>query len=372
MHADDLAGVRSVQAAIVAEGGREGPATARFRTADAEWRWMSDHGRAIKDADGQVIGGIDSLRDIQTEHDALEALAQREQELRGVVDTLLDPWVLLAAVRDDAGRIVDFEYVDANDAACEFNGTPRDELIGMRLLTLLPEHGPSGIFDRYARAVETGIQVVDDDEPFTSPLDGRVHRFDNRGVRVGDGLSLTWRDVTERYEARRQLALLADHDILTGVANRRQLDRRMEELFARAPRTGTRLAVLYCDIDHFKDINDTLGHAAGDEVLSAVARAIRLAVRDGNLVARLGGDEFVSDLDGVRGDVDAESVASKIAVTAAEPLSIAGLVVEPRLSIGIAVSGRGEDPHHAMERADAALYEAKRLGRNRVVVDHSA
>ena len=116
MHPDDYARVMADQKAIIEAGGTEGRVTARFATADGSWRWMSDHGRAILDEDGRLAGGIDSLRDVEAEHRAAEALAEREQraraaferaeraerELRGVVDSLIDPWVLLQAVRDPA------------------------------------------------------------------------------------------------------------------------------------------------------------------------------------------------------------------------------------------------------------------------------
>ena len=369
MHPEDLAEVRSVQQQIFAAGGTEGRTTARFRTADGGWRWMSDHGRAILDPDGRIVGGIDSLRDTQAEHEARMALEQRERELRGVVDTLLDPWVLLEAVRDDEGRIVDLEYVDANEAACELNHVRREELIGMRILDLLPEHGPSGIFARYARVVETGEPLLDDDAPFTSPFDGIERRFDNRAVKVGDGISLMWRDVTERYLARQQLHEQADHDLLTGVANRRQLERRMAEVLARDPRRGARIAVLYCDLDHFKQVNDAHGHAVGDDVLAAVAQGLRGAVRERDIVARLGGDEFVIVLDGVRDAADAQRVAAKVRDAVSVPVAAGGVTVTPRLSVGIAVGRSGDDPADLLARADAALYRAKDGGRDRAILE---
>ena len=382
MHPDDLAQVLADQKAIIAAGGTDGRVTARFATADGGWRWMSDHGRAITDDAGQVVGGIDSLRDVEAEHRAAEDLAEREQraraaseraaqaerELRGVVDSLFDPWVLLTAVRDEQGRIVDFVYADANDAACRDNHLSRDELIGRTILSLLPEHGTSGLFDMYARVVETGEPLALDDEAFTSPFDGVQRRFDNRIVRVGDGISFTWRDVTERYALRQQLLEQADNDTLTGVANRRQLSRRMAELLGHPPRTGARLAVLYCDLDHFKDINDVHGHAAGDLVLAAVAAAIRGAVRDQDLVARLGGDEFVVLLDGVRGRDDARAVAEKVLAAVRVPVDIGDATVTPRASIGVALLEPGEDEDAVIARADAALYAAKDAGRDRAVV----
>lgn len=368
MHPDDLAAARSRQRAIIESGQDDGRITARFATADGGWRWMSDHGRLVRDADGTPIAGIDALRDVEVEQAALAALQRRERELRGIIDTLIDPWVLFESVRDDSGAIVDFVWVDANDAACAFNHMTREQMIGARLLEVLPEHGPRGIIATYAAVVETGVPLVEDDQPFTSPFDGQVRRFDNRATRVGDGISFTWRDVTERYETQRALRLQAEHDTLTGVANRRQLERRLGEILGRRPRTGTQVAVLYCDLDQFKDINDTLGHAAGDDALAQVARRVREAIRDGDVVARLGGDEFVVVLDGIRGADDATAVAAKVADSVRRPASVGGIPVSLRLSIGVAVALPAEDPTHALARADRALYQAKQAGRDRVVL----
>ena len=369
VHPDDLAIVRQARTSAVTDSGAEGRVSARFRTAHGGWRRMSDHGRAIVDADGVLVGGIDSLRDIQAEWDAQEALLVREQELRAIVDTLADPWVMLGAVRDRDGRLVDFVYTDANEAACAVNRVSRDELLGRRLLDLLPEHGPSGIFDRYVAVVETGVPLAEDDQPFTSPLDGRMRRFDNRAVKVGDGISLTWRDVTERFEARQRLRHLADHDLLTGAANRRLLESRMAEMLSRQPRTGSRVAALYCDVDHFKQINDEHGHTVGDSVLAAVATAASATVREGDLVARMGGDEFVIILDGVRDLTDAGEVALKVVRAAQRPVEVHGLRISPRISVGVALAAPGEAVDAVLTRADAALYAAKAAGRGRIVLE---
>ncbi len=368
LHPDDLQQLVQRKRAVIEGGSTEGRATARVATEDGQWRWMSVHGRALVGEGGVIAGGIDALRDIQTEHDAAVELEKRERMLRGVIGSLIDPWVLLSAVRDDSGRIVDFEYVDVNDAAIAANRTSREELVGERLMGLFPEHAPSGLLERYAQVVETGTALAMDDDPFTSPFDGVTRYFDNRAVRVGDGISLTWRDVSDRFEARQVLGRQADQDLLTGVGNRRQLGRRLEEIFARVPRSGTQIAVLYCDVDHFKDVNDDFGHAAGDEVLASVARQIRGALREDDVVARLGGDEFVVVLDGVRDAPDAAHVAEKIAEAVRRPVQVADAAVTPQLSIGVAVTEYGSDAQEAMTRADAALYEAKRSGRNRVVI----
>jgi len=121
------------------------------------------------------------------------------KRLRATLDSLLDPHVVLTAVRDDSGAIVDFEYTDANAAACEFNGIPYEQLIGMRLLDLLPGHQRAGLMDQYRAVIETGEPLVLND--YVYPLEirgGEEIHFDVRGVALGDSLVYTWRDVSDR------------------------------------------------------------------------------------------------------------------------------------------------------------------------------
>lgn len=127
---------------------------------------------------------------------------------RQVLDTLIDPHVMLKAVRDDDGAIVDFVYVEANQAACDYNGMPHDELVGKRLLELLPGQD-SGILDAYRQVVETGEPLILDDYSYQQDLPtmrGEWRQYDIRVARVDDSLSYTWRDVTEQYRARQALA----------------------------------------------------------------------------------------------------------------------------------------------------------------------
>ena len=125
-----------------------------------------------------------------------------DRRLRATLDSLLDPHVLLVAVRDDAGEVVDFEYAEANAAACEYNGMSRDELIGSRLLDLLPGHGSSGLFDQYCAVLASGRPLILDDAEYPPEFrgDGAVRHFDIRAVPVDDALSYTWRDVTDRHD----------------------------------------------------------------------------------------------------------------------------------------------------------------------------
>ncbi|MDQ3039205.1 MAG: GGDEF domain-containing protein, partial [Pseudomonadota bacterium] len=181
----------------------------------------------------------------------------------------------------------------------------------------------------------------------------------------------TSRDVTARVaadvalaESRDALERLVRIDSLTGVANRRQLDERLALAMTRARRRPQPLALIYLDVDHFKQVNDTLGHAAGDAVLRGFAQRLVSNVRGGDLVARLGGDEFVILVEDAGLPDSAEVIARKLIATMASPIDADGTPVHATTSIGIAFSSTGTDAQALMAGADAALYSAKDAGRN--------
>jgi diguanylate cyclase (GGDEF)-like protein len=146
---------------------------------------------------------------------------------------------------------------------------------------------------------------------------------------------------------------------LTGLANRHWLMDTIQSALTRVPRAGERVAVLYCDLDGFKTINDSLGHAAGDAVLRAVADRIRSTVREQDLVARIGGDEFVVVAQGIRDEPSARLLATKISQAVSRPVEHDGRQVVPTLSIGISVADPGDDAEEVMRLADRALYREK-------------
>jgi len=315
---------------------------------------------AVLDDDGRTSGLLAQAVDVSELQRAREEAREAESVLRGVIDSLLDPWVLLRAVRDEQGRIVDFEYLDANDAACRINRLPYDELVGRRLLDLLPDHGEGTLFRAYAEVVETGVALAMDDEPWISPLTGgSIRYYDNRAVKVGDGLSFTWRDVTDRVEHRNRLARMALTDTLTGLANRPALLDALDLACERVHAVGGAGAVLFCDLDGLKTVNDTYGHEAGDVVIRAVADRMRGAVRTSDLVARIGGDEFVVLAEGIRDDDAALSLALKVADAVTRPVWIDGVEILPRISTGVAVCWPGCTPQDLLRTADDALYREK-------------
>ncbi|AMV71224.1 EAL domain-containing protein [Desulfuromonas carbonis] len=173
------------------------------------------------------------------------------------------------------------------------------------------------------------------------------------------------RDISERKLAQNQLYHMAHHDMLTGLPNRTFFLDRLHHALALAKRGKYPLAVLFLDLDRFKIINDTLGHAVGDKLLQEVARRLQVNVRESDTVARLGGDEFTVILGQLQEADDTERVAAKILKALAQPLHIDGHELYVTTSIGIArYPGDAEDPPSLVKKADLAMYSAKAGGRN--------
>jgi diguanylate cyclase (GGDEF)-like protein/PAS domain S-box-containing protein len=405
---------------------------------------------------------------------------------RAILDSLLDPHLLIAPLRDAAGKITDFTIVEANNAAADYYRLDREAMPGRRLLDFLPADNAGALLAMARDAHESGEPLVVNNYAFALEIYGQERRFDIRAVRIDDELVWTWRDVTERHLAAKRLAaseeryrLLAENssdvvvrirrgtiqwispsvtptfgysvdecigrlatDFLeeddrttcggymkqleagqhvrvrkivrarngnrhwiethaspyldaTGrmdgfvatsrivdaqVAAEQQLEHRartdeltellsrIETLGAQSRRTGRELAVLFCDLDRFKEINDIHGHAAGDEVLRATAMRLREVLRTSDdLAARIGGDELLVVLHGVRDMDDAVAIAEKLRSAATQPITTPSGPVSTTLSIGVTLAHPDETTDALVARADAAMYRAKQSGRNRVV-----
>jgi len=174
-----------------------------------------------------------------------------------------------------------------------------------------------------------------------------------------DGLILALRIVDDQVEAEQRLEWLARFDALTGLANRAEVIGRLESALEQTPAPGSHLGVLFCDVDHFKIINDTFGHAVGDVVLRTLGCRIRESVREGDTVGRTGGDEILILLPGVHSLDETTRIAEEIRSNVAEPIHESGQTITVTLSIGAALAASGETASTIMARADAAMYGAK-------------
>ncbi len=188
---------------------------------------------------------------------------------------------------------------------------------------------------------------------------------DLRGDPDVEGIVLTMQETTERDDLMRQVRELALRDPLTGLGNRALFNDRLTHALARTRRRNENLALLMCDLDDFKDINDTLGHAAGDRLLVEIARRFQEVVRTSDTVARLGGDEFAVLCEGLESDEDAGMTARRLLEVVDEPFEIDGHHLRAGLSVGIAVDDGSRDAQELLRDADIALYEAKRQGKRR-------
>lgn len=256
-------------------------------------------------------------------------------------------------------RDEDLRLITCNQAFVDFVGAESVE----SLVGTSPQH----VYDDYepvAWIEEPGGQLRSE-AAFRGPGDSRVWGQMRGSVVEGESGEHFWlihiEDVTERRRAEQLLRFQASHDELTGLANRRRL---LGEIHRVADGSGS-VAVLLLDLDRFKNINDSLGHDRGDELLVVIADRLRLAVRPGDLVARLGGDEFAVVLPGPVDVADAEFVADRLMRLIGEPVTLGHQTIYPTASIGIAVADDQTAVDDLIRRADTAMYRAKAQGRAR-------
>ncbi len=271
------------------------------------------------------------------------------------------------AVLDGAGRLE-----QANQALCDLLGYSPRELIGMRLAEVthpgdvaepLAQSGTLAHLVPQGRAITRFVRR--DSRAITAEVSEAVVS-DERDAETLSVISI--RDVTEERLLTARLADLALHDSLTGLANRSLLRDRMAQARARSERDGGRAVLFLLDLDHFKGVNDTLGHGAGDQLLVGVAKRLRNVCREVDTVSRLGGDEFVVLANDV-GDDDALAVADRLLGAFERPFDVDGHEILQGASIGVVFCSAAEaDCDELLRNADIALYEAKRRGRGQVAL----
>ena len=241
---------------------------------------------------------------------------------------------------------------------------PGLDLIGRPLTSLVAEQ-----HDKPVRAVLAGTEPGPVDWTMLridgSTIEVEVRSDDLREDETVGGLALTLRDVTEQRRLEGELTHFAYHDPLTGLANRRRVQDRIDQAIVRATSNGQIAYLLLLDLDDFKDVNDTKGHGAGDELLMAVAERLGAGLRPGDLAARLGGDEFTVLLQDVARPADAEALAERLTRAFDLPFALAEGPVVTGASIGIATTAESHSAEELLRNADLALYAAKADGKRR-------
>jgi diguanylate cyclase (GGDEF)-like protein len=285
----------------------------------------------------------------------------RQQKL--CLDTAVDNMSQGLTMFDRFGRLVlcNWRYIEMYGLSADVirPGCTVDQVVAHRIETgsLTVGEAESYTDQRQATLVHgTTVRKI-----FELP-DGRAIMVTRRPMR-GGGWVATHEDMTERRQAESRIAHMAHHDALTGLANRALLREQLDAALARL-RRGQQLAVLYLDLDHFKSINDTLGHAIGDALLIAVADRLCGCLRETDTLARLGGDEFAILQIGIEQPADAALLARRLRETVTTPHDVDGHHILADVSIGIALAPRdGAATDQLLERADMAMYAAKREGR---------
>ena len=245
-------------------------------------------------------------------------------------------------------------------------GFPAEAVLGLKLVGSLGPEADRAIAAAMAEAVAQPYAVVVVEVPIRHS-DGNprlseitiTNLLDDPSV---NGLVLNTRDVHDAHELQNQLVHEAYHDALTQLSSRALFRERLEAALAAGG--GDTVAILFLDLDGFKEVNDSLGHAAGDQMLVQVAARIRDSVRDGDPVARFGGDEFAVLIESVVARADAEAVARRIVAAIGEPFAIDGRELHVGASVGIAVAADAADMEQLLRNADLAMYEAKTVGGN--------
>ena len=363
VHAGDRARVLEEVRAGVRAGVRFGT-HCRIVRHDGEERWIRIHLAPTDDAD-EWTGAVE---DVTVEVATLTALARREAEFRLLAENASD-----LLTRHD----VDATYRYVSPASTAILGWEPDELVGRT-----PYELGTMVATERTRFEEAARAAFADGRPRRVGYPAR-HR-DGRELwlettlRVVDGdevqVVCVTRDVSERRAVEEELQHQALHDALTGLPNRTLFRDRLEGALARARRAGTLVAVVFLDLDRFKVVNDSLGHAAGDQLLIDVAARLSGALRGQDTLARFGGDELTVLLEDLHGEDEARRAVERLRTAFATPFRLQdGGDVALKASFGLALCSDGlTTPDTLLRDADAAMYRAKAGGRDRIAVFDAA
>lgn len=317
----------------------------------------------LRTSNGAIKGMFGALQDVTKRKQTEEALSQANQEL--IEKQYAIDQAVIVAITDPKGQIT---Y--ANDDFCRISGYTREELLGQNHRILNSGTHPKSLFRDLYRQIANG--QVWRGELCNKAKNGSLYWVDTTIVpQLGpDGKPVAYMsiriDVTARKLAESKISHMASHDPLTGLGNRAALNKKLDKALAHMRRHQGTFAVLFLDLDGFKNINDSLGHAAGDELLKELAGRLRSTLNGADFLARLGGDEFaIVQASELNQREAAISLAVRVLEAAAKPFNLAGHRVTIGTSIGIALAPEhGTTSGDLLQKADIALYCVKAKGRN--------
>jgi diguanylate cyclase (GGDEF)-like protein/PAS domain S-box-containing protein len=358
-HPDDQASVKQWQRQMFDADVVPEPIHFRIRAKDGTYSWVEDRVTPIRDKSGRLLVAEGMLVDIDYRKQMDEKLQLANILLTTQMETSPDGILVV----DTAATIISFNHRFAAmwkiplDAFRSGQDAPILAAVSQAMKD--PAAFAARVQHLYAHPEELGHEELE-------TTDGRFIERHTAALRTSTSVHLgrVWffRDITDRKQAEAEIRHTARHDALTGLANRRMF---MEMVRRAMEREGQRsFAVLYLDLDHFKDINDTLGHPVGDELLCLVAERLRSNVRGSDSVARFGGDEFAIIMSAVGEPVVVAGLAEKLVAAIGSPYSVQGNIIVTSVSIGVAVCGPDDtDAEVLLSHADVALYRAKSEGR---------
>jgi len=346
--------------AIIRDGKvREGFETT-IRCKDGSSKVILWNERRLLDTKGIPVGSIAVALNITERKQAEEALRESEERFRQFFEN--EPGYCYMISPEGV-------ILDVNIAALNALGYKKEELAGKPLKTTYAPESLPRMKQLFVKWKETG--ELSDEEMVISTKEGdrRTVLLSTSVVKDRDGKTLhsvsVQKDITERKRAEERLAHIATHDPLTGLPNRQALNDRLDLELSHAHRNKQKLAVIMLDLDHFKNVNDTLGHSMGDQLLKAVGNRLTSLQRKSDTIARLGGDEFMLILPEISETVVAEEITRKLLDAVREPYVIDGHKLCITTSIGVVIYPEdAEDRETLVKNADIAMYRAKEMGRN--------
>ena len=362
VHEDDAAGVAAVLGARDA-----GPVSITHRMRRAEGSvWVETRLRVVRDpATRAVVESHATVRDVAERMHSQAALAEAEERFRSAFEEAPIGMALTSP---------DFRFLRVNRALCQITGYTPAQLEGLPVASITHPDDLKADWEARGAMLEGELSSHRAERRYLHASGSAVWvAINSTLVRDADGKPLHFlsqmQDITERRRHEAELRHMADHDPLTGLLNRRSFERELERHVSYVERYGPKGAAIVLDLDHFKTINDTLGHSAGDELIVRVAHALRSRLRESDVLARLGGDEFAILLpEATPEEADAVAAAVLDAVRTLAVPTATGRTRTVTASLGIALFDSAErlTGEDVLVNADLAMYDAKEAGRDQL------